>query len=364
MHSLYYVYPVEFPATTAHCVQIYHTLNAIAANGVRVRLLVQRPKWFSGACPPIEWNGVRRHELFDLQYLPRLKWLSRLYLNWEIIAASIAGSRIYSRKLNFGFGMGWIERVSVVEVHVLRAKSISAARRFGRVVAITSSLREELINLGVPDANIHVAPSGVDLNLASTISMPECQSAQRLVYFGQLAHWKGVEVAIRSLLHHPLPLLVIGGKRQADLDYDRKMLERLSFDLNLKSRVQFTGYIPQRAIKELLRPGDVGVVPTLPVDTQDISNSPLKLFEYLAFGIPVVASRLRGLDDVVKDRESCIFFNPGCELDLGDAVNHLIADARLYQKLAEKGPKLVKSYTWDARARKILSFLDAKSAPE
>jgi glycosyltransferase involved in cell wall biosynthesis len=51
-------------------------------------------------------------------------------------------------------------------------------------------------------------------------------------------------------------------------------------------------------------------------------------------------------------------------LDLGDAVNHLIADARLYQKLAEKGPKLVKSYTWDARARKILSFLDAKSAPE
>jgi glycosyltransferase involved in cell wall biosynthesis len=105
-------------------------------------------------------------------------------------------------------------------------------------------------------------------------------------------------------------------------------------------------------------------VPTLPVDTQDISNSPLKLFEYLAFGIPVVASRLRGLDDVVKDRESCIFFNPGCGLDLGDAVNHLIADARLYQKLAEKGPKLVKSYTWDARALKILSFLDAKSAPE
>ena len=84
--------------------------------------------------------------------------------------------------------------------------------------------------------------------------------------------------------------------------------------------------------------------------------SPLKLFEYMASGRPIIASDLPALREILNDKNA-LFFEPGNADDLARAIKMLKQSQALGYHLSQQALSDVKEYTWDKRALKILDFI-------
>ena len=85
-------------------------------------------------------------------------------------------------------------------------------------------------------------------------------------------------------------------------------------------------------------------------------TSPLKLFDYMAAGVPIVASDLPSLREVLRDGENALLANAGDADAFAAAVRRLLADRSLADRLGRQARIDVQQYSWDARARTLLTI--------
>jgi len=126
----------------------------------------------------------------------------------------------------------------------------------------------------------------------------------------------------------------------------------------VETRVKFVGFVPHRDIKEYLKEADVGVIPLTDNVTSRYFTSPLKLFEYMAAGLPIVASDLPTIREVLIDHKNAVLVNPGDSKDLARGIKELLDNQELANKLAQRAYEDVKQYSWDMRAERIISVLN------
>ena len=214
----------------------------------------------------------------------------------------------------------------------------------------------ELLNqeLGVLDSRLVVVP---DATTAATGALPEREDSRReVVYAGQLYPWKGVDVLIEAMTHLPdARLTVIGGLTEAggrarDLDTHRAHARRL----RLEQRVTFTRFVPLPRIRAMLSRASVGVVPLPDRLMSRLFTSPLKLFDYMAAGVPVVASDLPAIREVIADGVNGILVPPGDPEALAQGIRRLLDDPALAERLRRRALEDVAAFTWDRRAARII----------
>jgi glycosyltransferase involved in cell wall biosynthesis len=168
---------------------------------------------------------------------------------------------------------------------------------------------------------------------------------------GRLRPWHGastVAEAWRRLGRDAPPLLVIG-------DGDgREELEAAGATV--------TGFVPHDAVPGLLSQANIGLVPYA-ADAPDYF-SPIKLFEYLAAGLAVIAADIPGVRDVTGTA-AALLVDAGDADGLAAAVARLASDGALRSELGLNGQALVaEAHTWQHRARRVLDIAQAVSAVE
>lgn len=133
----------------------------------------------------------------------------------------------------------------------------------------------------------------------------------------------------------------------------RGELERDMGERELMRSVVFTGSLPHEEVVPLIRQFDVALAPYSRPE-HAFYFSPLKLFEYMACGVPVVAARLGQIAEVVRDGETGLLYSPG-ELDaLVAACDRLLADPDLRRRLSHAAAKEIHGrYTWDHNAAQV-----------
>jgi glycosyltransferase involved in cell wall biosynthesis len=246
----------------------------------------------------------------------------------------------------------------IVELHGLERATARAVTVAAAVVTITQALAREVHTRFAPSCPVETIPDAADPRVFREVTAP---GPARAVYLGQLMPWKGVDVLLRALAQTPdLPALVIGG-RQGD-DPRRDELRRLATELGVAERVEWAGWLPPAEAWQRLRRGDVGVVPTRAGGGKELSSSPLKLFEYLACGLPVVASDLPALREVVRDGENGLLFSEGDPHALAAALARLAADRGELERLAAGALHAAAAHTWEARAIRIQALLQRVAA--
>jgi glycosyltransferase involved in cell wall biosynthesis len=165
------------------------------------------------------------------------------------------------------------------------------------------------------------------------------------VFTGTLRPWHGVDtiaVAWERLGAAAPPLLVVGDGP------GREALEHVG--------AQVTGAVAPDAVPALLSRGSIGLAPYAPGCPRYFS--PLKVFEYLAGGLAVVAGRLPGVEDVVGP-SSALLVPPGDAGALAEAVGTLAADRDLRAALGAAGRRLILSHhTWDHRAATVVGAVE------
>ena len=174
-------------------------------------------------------------------------------------------------------------------------------------------------------------------------------------FVGSLKPWHGIEVladAFRVLAEDPrFGLLVVGDGPRADV------VDDLAHEL--PGRVTFVRGVPQSEIPAQMRAMDVAVVPYPP--QEPFYFSPLKVFEYMATGRAVVASRIGQLDELVRDGDTGLLVPPGDVRALARAVRRLADDDGLRASLgANAAAEARRVHTWTHRASAIVELVEAR----
>ncbi len=145
------------------------------------------------------------------------------------------------------------------------------------------------------------------------------------------------------------PRLLIVGDGPAREHLNREIAAR-----GLTDRVDFTGEVSPDAIPGLLASMDVAVAPYPPVSV--FYSSPLKLYEYMAAGLPIIASRIGQVEEVIRDGLTGLLVTPGHASDLTRALSELETNSMKRSMLGRAARAAIQEHTWEHQAVAILSL--------
>ena len=202
---------------------------------------------------------------------------------------------------------------------------------------------------GVPPEKIALIPNGVDLRVFPFRPPPRPNDCFRLLYFGTLAPWQGVDLTIRALAQlcqqAPAALTIIGaGSRRrvgALLDLGAK--------LGVGGHLQVLPPVTQAELLEHLHRSDAVLAPLGLCDRNVVQGCcPLKILESMAAGTPVIASDLPVVRELGRDGEHFLLVKPGSVDQLAEAALRLRSDPDLASRIALQARAHVEaSYTWE-----------------
>jgi glycosyltransferase involved in cell wall biosynthesis len=211
-------------------------------------------------------------------------------------------------------------------------------------------------------ARVHVVPNGVDTErfhpaVDGTDVRAKLDAGSGLVigFVGSLKTWHGVDIlleAFRRVASHDWHLMIVGEGPE------RAALEAQAQGHSGPGRVHFTGAVPHDQIPRYVAAMDIAVAPYRAVP--DFYFSPLKLYEYLAAGKPVVASNIGQIASVVRHGYNGYLVEPGEAPALSHALEELAGDVRLRAQLSRNAPQGL--VTWEATARRVLALAAGAAA--
>jgi glycosyltransferase involved in cell wall biosynthesis len=242
-----------------------------------------------------------------------------------------------------------IQRLAAREAHVWR--------RADGYVTITAALRDELNGRFGPRRRTAVIPDGARV-ARSDDGNPRRSAGNGsgvVAYAGHLYPWKGVDVLLEAIARLPRPQgLIIGGhSAEPDLARTKAVAERLG----IADRVAFTGLVEPARVAELLTQADVLVLPNPASAISTRYTSPLKLFEYMAAGRPIVSSDLPSIREILRDHDNALLVPPGDPVALASAVDRVLTDQDLATRLARAALDDVRNYSWQRRAELLEALL-------
>ena len=127
--------------------------------------------------------------------------------------------------------------------------------------------------------------------------------------------------------------------------------------LDRNGRVEFIGWRKHSLIPLYLRAADLLVLPNKKDgDLSEFYTSPLKMFEYMAAGKPIIATDLPSLREVLNE-QNAFFVVPGDSVALARGITMVLNNAMLADRISRQALQEVKNYTWDIRAQQILDFI-------
>lgn len=231
------------------------------------------------------------------------------------------------------------------------------------VLTVSLPLRDYVIGIGVQPERVVVVPNGID----PAIFAPAARSATTrtrwglgdgpiLGFVGGLRPWHGVR-SLPALLErlakrHPSVQMVIAGDGPLRDELFQAFVAR-----SLSDRVVFTGALAHEEVADVVRLFDIAVAPYDETDHL-FYFSPLKLFEYMGCGAPVVAAALGQIAEVVRDGDNGLLYAPGDPDALAGACERLLDDPALRERLGRAAAAAVHSrYTWAANARRIIELV-------
>jgi len=276
-------------------------------------------------------------------------------------------THIYTRELPIVFYALTLKKLHIIkkvffEVHEISLQGWKARfllKNIDGLIVITNKLKEFYLNKGIPEEKILVAPDGVDLKMFSSIPSRRVARSELgipsdkniICYTGHLYDWKGVHVFARSMNHLSDKYLAyfVGGT-ELDLRRFKEFVEQDKIP-----NVVVIGYVPPSLVPKYLAASDVVVLPNLEKRFSHYT-SPLKLFEYMAAGRPIVASDLPAIREILNE-ENAMLVHPDDPIALAEGVMRVSENKALADSLVRKAFQDVQEYSWDKRAERILNFV-------
>lgn len=383
---LAYIDPMPVPGPQPSALQILQQVDAFAAVGVALDLVTPQPdgrrvedflgrpfaaglrvhhqrewrrQWFFpfSSSRPFMYQVLRwlkRHPV-DALYVRNLKLADWLLQQRPDLPLIFETHELFAQSYREAGGN---KPVDPAKLQALESRERRVYRQARGLVAITQALADDIAAAYGPVAPTLVAPDGVDLTMAladSPANSPTDSPATPnnalpvLLYLGSLHPWKGVELLVRAMRDVTSAVLHIAGGNPQRIGE----LQALAGQLGVAERVVLLGPVPPTERFKLIAGVDICLLPLTLSSIGSRYTSPLKLFEYMAMGKAIVASDLPALREVLRDGDNALLTAPEDPPAIAAAINRLLADPALCQRLGQQAASESLRYDWPSRARAI-----------
>jgi len=371
----------SLPSCKANSVQVLRMCEAMARAGHEVRLfarqgtptmssdeiftyygiapvfslqLIAAPHaWFIGG---MLYGSLAAAAMFRDKWRPDIIYGRNLY---ALLAASAAGADLYyeshaaptnpGRRLleRFLFALPSFRKLVVInqKLHEFYLEAFPALTRSEKTTIVTAhdgaAAPEKFSSGGEADINPDKKPV--------------------IGYAGGLYPGKGIEIIVQQLAELvPDCVFRIAGGSAGEIDRWRSCCRA--------GNIEFVGHLAHAAIQGFLADCDLLIAPyqrkvsSDPSGAGDISAwmSPLKIFEYMAVGRPIVATRLPAIEEILTDGRNALLVEPDNIEAWVNAIKRLLGDRKLADHMSRQAQNdLIAGYTWQARVNRI--FTDKKT---
>lgn len=368
-----YITNVRLPTTRAQGYAIMKMCSEFTKAGAEVQLFVPERNGSLLKQDPFDFYGIAKafdiKKVISFDFLGRTFRFGKLFYWIDILSFFISMkfravlnmedfiySRDYLTALFFPKNSVALEIHDIPDSLTLFRMAIKKVKLF---FVLNNNLKNDLIEMGVMEDKIFIFPSGVELkDFDIEISKEEAREKLDLpidknivVYTGHLYSWKGVETLADAGKQMPETHFVFVGGVEPELG---KFVSKYKKYDNIIIRPS----VERSLIPVYLKAADVLVLPNSA--KEEISaryTSPLKLFEYMASGRPIVASRLSSITEILTENE-CIFAEPDNDQSFISSIKKMLEDRGLAIEIAQNALIKAKNHSWSERAIKIINIME------
>lgn len=358
----------KFPSQKANAIQTMRVCEGFVQAGYHVRLWAPRPT------PDAESDLAFLQAFYGVESLPDISWIPRwakkaqLAAAYASVRASFGGNRgiVYCRSASIAVVARTLGLPTILEVHALSNLSDRwwnliqrwPWRRRVMVIAISEALAAEARRRGPgTQARVGVQPDAAQVSSVRRTEPPTGAGERpRAIYAGTIAPGRGVELILDIARLSPWCDFVLAGSGPADY------VQEFQLELGEHENVEYVGSVDPSGVRMFLATADYLLAPyqhdLSSPDMEDTTRwmSPLKVFEYLSAGRPILVSDLPVLREVLDER--CALLLPPDEPAAWSAQMQLLAgNPRLREQLGAEAFERVASWTWKHRAVRIMDSI-------
>jgi len=243
-----------------------------------------------------------------------------------------------------------------IKQQIYRAVIKRVARKSARLIAISNYTKKDLTNFsGVSPTKIDVIYEAADKITERPQPLKELAGKKFVMYVGRPNPHKNLKRLIEAMetvrKHDPKLLLVLAGKT----DDNYRTLQKFASEINLTSQVYFTDFVSDAELRWLYEHAQAYVFPSLN------EGFGLPGLEAMCYSLPVISSDATCLPEIYKD--AALYFSPTDVSDMAAKIIEVTSDPALRADLAERGNKLVKTYSWHTMAQQTLALYEEALTP-
>lgn len=253
--------------------------------------------------------------------------------------------------------LGTIERKVAYEGSYTSGQIIKAMNFADKVLSVSEDLKLHIVNLGINENNVIVVPNGVDTekfkpagkeNARKLLNLPLDKNI--ILFVGALRSIKGVDYLIeaaKNFVDSNTELYLVGRD-----DGLKKSLKKMAQDFKITDFIRFIGPVNHEDIPLWISASDILVLPSLS------EGRPNVVLEALACEVPVVATDVGGIPELIINGETGYLVPAKNPLELSEKVNKLLGDENQREKMGKFGRKSIiqRGLTWEAHAKKTVDI--------
>lgn len=393
MNILYLALDTDISSGAGDAIHVKEVVKALGALGHNVELIAWQSKsGWEDIAELGSQDNIRVHFLFQEQ-----KRGNRATVSYcKGIARAAKAEVIYERRFSgkVGYSLGkllktpyFIEINGLVDAEARmqgrKGEGKSASQKIKkrmrgtffknayRVIAVTGGIKNTLVReYGLDPERIVVVPNGANTDIFNKMDRMECRKSlglepgwKYICFSGNLAPWQGVKYLISAMpsilkKEKNARLLIVGDGMLGD------ELKKKAKDAGVADAVLFVGRVPYTDVPKYICASDACVAPFTYERNAAIGLSPLKLYEYLACGRPVVSTDIEGVKELLEKTEAGIIVPSENSEELAKAVTRLIQDTETGDTMGVRGREYVlENHSWLGVGKKIASLCEKALGP-
>lgn len=218
-------------------------------------------------------------------------------------------------------------------------------------IALTNDMKNSMQT--ICDKPVFIISNGIDVDKFNGVNKDRIRKKYKIkndekviIFVGRLKPIKGLYYLLSAMKliqnkDKKIRLLVVG------YGEEKTKLEELSKKLSLSTQVIFTDKISNELIPEYLGAGDIFVLPSLS------EGFPVVILEAMASGLPIIATKIRGISEIVKDGENGFLIPPKNSNEIAEKILMLINDSKLIKSISDNNKIEAQRYSWETIVEKI-----------
>ena len=366
--KIVYLSNSQIPSLKANSIQVMKMCQAISQNGHDVKLFARTAKISTDDV--YNYYGVNNNFAIEWHTWPIIKGLGGYiyaYKVYQNIIGNDLPDAFYGRDLYSILAISRLERPMIFEAHGMPTNvyhrnlvgNLLKKKNLIKLVVISESLKEAF-KLQYPwfdKERVSVIRSGAECPSCYIENSGVTQSeSQRIGYVGHLYPGKGMELIVPLAKILPdYEFHIIGGTDEDILHWKQ---------ISKSNNIIFHGFVLNKDLYKYYEQFDILIAPYQTVKskgksfgTVDKWASPMKIFEYMAYKKPIVASDLPMIREILVNRVNGMLCDPEDVNSWADTIKLLTFDSALSQRLSQKANADFKSlYTWQSRAKLAINL--------